>query len=318
MDTNNSDEENEMSIDDVSYKDYTLKVELSGFDRTTIGTKTLTFTLKGYENSNINSGECSVSTAYNVYHYAKKGEIDTTEFKTDYALNESIDLNNLYVKFTYEDDSTERLSYADVAAMAKFSEQTGVSGFDSTKFGVHQSVRISHPSSEKGTSTSTYYYNVLPDASWTKQTANAGGRVHSFYTTSDMEVGSFVRNSVKFDKVSFGNARLIMVEGTGYIIGTLNSSAIQQLMNKSGQLLNYYIPAGQTAVVTNTTKTSKYYRIEYCTMDSANQIVSKNVMYWIYSSNGNRQLPILIEGVDGLTTAELSTVAQFVELAWFN
>ena len=305
-----------IDIDDGNGKglsDRFLDMEITGYDDASVGDKTLTVRLGGNSESAVTSGEAELEIPYTVFHALKKCEVKEDR-KEDYVIGEELDLPMI---LTYEDDSTEEVSFEKLMTMRAYNDDTDVSGFDSSKAGKHKPLTVRYNTSQTGHGSYVIYYNVMPDPNvWTQEKVVGGFSTYTFYKTENMTVGSETRKSVPFKTVSFGDAKIIMAVGGGYIIRP-SATTFQNAMNKTenGSILNAIVPAGQKATVKSSENKDKYYKVIYTLSESSDK---ENVMYFVVSEKGQSMIAVVIEDMGSLNAEDSALAEQFAELVWFN
>ncbi len=166
-------------------------------------------------------------------------------------------------------------------------------------------------------STSTMSYNILPDPNvWTAHNST----YYNFYVTSDMKVTSVQKNGVRFTKVTFGNATILMLYGTGILLNPTEQTFQDSLNYTTSQnnLLHPFMPSGETATVTKLEKKPSIYKISYYNTDTENVKTSENTIYTVYDGKTGKILVIGLSNTDTLTSEELQLAEEFSALTWFN
>ena len=305
-----------VEIGDSYYADNMLQVEIGGFDASEIAYgKELSIKLAaGASDSKIKSGECETTVDYSVVHAVKNHTMSYPAM--EFQLNDELDLSAITFDFEYEDGTTEMVGLDEILTLPQM-KGSAVTGFDSSSYG-HKTLNItvSYNDGER-TSSDAIYYNINPDPEvWTKK--NGSGGYYVYHTTEDMTVTSLQQNGTRFTKVAFGDAKLLMLYGTG-ILFNVEASDFQDMLNYTSQgnnLLHCFMPTGERATVTKMDK-KPVYKIYYYNTDGGNNKTSENILYVVYEGRTGKILAINLADVDTLSQEELSTADMFATLAWF-
>ncbi len=322
--TKNGEVDAYMSMDSQVYlwktRDYFVDLSYSQLDNATVGNdKELTITISSNPNSLISSGECQVKVNYDVLHALKSGSLDA-QYKTDYSVGEAFDVSSILYNATYEDDSTEAITFDRLINMPQFKDQASITAADTSTVGLHKYVKISYPKSGSGSTTGPLYYNVLPDSNWEKQTVDySGNKSVIFYKTANMETGELRLNGVDFTTVKQGNIDICMALGSG-LVRNPDKTTFENALNSSSQsLFHAILPANHTAKVNSAEKIShKYYKVEYDVNDANGTKARSDILYFVFESAGSLMLPVTVRNAQNLTADELETVKEFIETVWFG
>ncbi|MDE7167408.1 MAG: hypothetical protein K2O28_01005 [Clostridia bacterium] len=312
-----------LSIDNSVHMYLSLGISVEGYDDNALGKdKNLTIKLSsGLDGSEIKTGECELTATYSVVHALKKIGI-SEDVKTDYALNE--EFAGLPMNVMYEDESTEVMDFYELIALPQYEKKSTITGFDSSRVGIHKAFSVNNfQTSATGVrSSSTVYYNVLPDLTvWKKGNSSTGVNryTYEYYKTADMTFGSTQRNGYTMDNVTFGSVNMLLWVTQGVAINP-NESTFENAMNSSSSSYAFFhapIPAGQTAKVTSLTKTTNYYIVDYDCYEE-NEKVSSNTLYLVYSTSPQKMISVTLENSDKLNAEEKTLTEDFINLLWFN
>ena len=298
-----------------------LSLEITGFDDSTLGSKQLTVKFIG-NTEFVKSGECETKLDYEVVHIVKNIALHgSTTLEKQYERNEQFDPSSVQLDLTYGDDTTETVGL-NVASAMKQLKGTGVEGFDSSTCGFGKRMKLTLKRTN-GSSTQTLIYNVKPSSEWTQEEARGYGQgVFYYYKTADMTASTRMVKYVNTLQIAFGSVKINLVQGNGYLTGTVTASAIQSQMNTvaSGNnvnLFNLFVPNKNAQVTALSKPTDSSIKAEYDLLEDGSA-VSHNVLYDVYSVTGRTQILITVENIDKATEAEKQLVEDFVSCVWFS
>ena len=197
------------STETITYSS-TAGMTFSGFDSTSIGTKTITVTY---------GGKSATFTVTVIEDTVSNIAVNTLPEKTAYTTGENFDATGLVLTATYASGKTEDVSYSSAAGMT-------FSDFDSTTSGT-KTVTVTY-----GEKTATFTVTVSAEEGYTV-TFNIGGQgtVNVYYTssasTSD-ETGvttAYTRNATIGETSRSGVVRFAVVPSSGYDIDSVTAAA---------------------------------------------------------------------------------------------
>ncbi len=304
-----------VKIDDgTGNADAFVDMEASGYDDSTVGDKKLTLKLGGNSESVISSGECSLEIPYTVFHALKSCEIKDGR-KENYNIGEELELDMV---LTYEDDTTQEVSFAELMDMRAYNEDTSVSGFDSSVAGMSKPLRIAYNTSAGGHRSEVIYYNVLPDASVWEKVEASSPYTFNYYKTAAMTETTENKRNIPYKTVSFGDAKVYMTLANGVAVRP-SVETFQNGMNSTSnndRLLHSLVPDGQTATVSDVKNAGKYYKVDYTLSGSPDK---QNEMYLLVQTGAsNRMILLFTEDIGSLSESDRALTEQFIELVWFR